>query len=172
MTRHPRASAPEKPERDSTNPEYKTYLRSTQWKVKRKRIILERGAKCEICGWLGQLSLHHLTYVRLYDELDSDLLVTCDSCHAALHGRWGAVRGIGATRHEARQRELLAEWKAKARHAMPPQKFTPTAMESSEWNGYDPFADAAAPLAWHVPRPTPSLKDRCNAPDRPPQRTA
>ena len=33
------------------DPEYAAYLGSTQWKAKRRRIIEERGPKCEVCGW-------------------------------------------------------------------------------------------------------------------------
>ena len=151
-----------KVEYTSLDPEYAAYLRSTQWKAKRRRIIAERGAKCEVCGWdEGQFSLHHLTYVRLYDELDSDLLLTCDSCHAAFHGRWGQVRAIGCNRHEKAQRKALASWKERNRTTLPTQKLAPAPAEANEWDGYDPFADASAPVSWHGSRTTtPALKDK------------
>lgn len=150
-----------KRERISEDPEYQRYLASTQWKAKRKRILAERGTKCEVCGWGEKLSLHHLTYVRLYDELDSDLLITCESCHAAFHGRWGVVRAIGANRAEKLAKIRLDNWKQRNRLAMPAQRLAPDKVESNEWNGYDPFADASTPKSWRDSyKSTPSLKDR------------
>lgn len=155
----------ERHERVSENPEYLAYLRSAPWKAKRKRILTERGAKCEVCGAAGRdvaLSLHHLTYVRLYDELDGDLLVTCASCHAGFHGKWGVVRAIGANYAEARTKRLIAGWKDRAKFTA--GRLTPTKVESAEWQGYDPFGDASAPMSWHHERnKTPALKDTYGA---------
>lgn len=150
----------EKPERISLDPEYQAYLRSTQWKQKRSRILAERGGKCEVCGESEKLSLHHLTYVRLYDELDSDLAVTCESCHAGFHGRWGVVGAIGAARHKERVKQRIVAWKERE-YSRQFQRIKPSSAESNEWNGYDPFADANAPMSWaHSKRDTPSLRER------------
>ena len=43
---------------------------------------------------------------------------------------------------------------------MPVQRLGSAPAESNEWNGYDPFVDAASPVSWHIARPTPSLKDK------------
>lgn len=144
-------------DRVSEDPEYQAYLRSTQWKEKRARILAERGKRCEVCGYHDRLSLHHLTYVRLYDEPDSDLLVTCESCHAGFHGRWGVVGAIGAHQHKSRIRRLIEEWKERERPRQV-QRVQPSATESNEWSGYDPFADANAPMS--CAHTTPALKDR------------
>ncbi len=157
MSRRPRES---KPTEYPTDPAYIAYLHSTQWKAKRKRIVAERGARCEVCGETGgRLSLHHLTYVRLYDELDSDLVVTCEQCHAGLHGNWRAVRAIGARKEEHRVKVLVALWKDSRR---PPSASQASPVESNEWRGYDPFANAADPApSWLSPKTaTPSLKER------------
>ena len=72
-------------------PDYALYLKSPQWLTMRDRIIGERKV-CESCGGTKPyLSLHHKTYVRLYDELDSDLILLCADCHDGIHGRWGRV---------------------------------------------------------------------------------
>lgn len=59
---------------------YNAYMQSFKWKGKRMRLIAERG-KCERCGRRGKLELHHKTYERLGEELDSDLEVLCPGCH-------------------------------------------------------------------------------------------
>ena len=53
----------------------------------RKRIIAERGHKCEHCGWTGYIELHHVT--RMADGGDhskSNVLLLCDTCHRKEHG--------------------------------------------------------------------------------------
>ena len=52
MSRRPgRRERKNKVEYSPLDPEYAAYLGSTQWKAKRRRIIEERGPKCEVCGW-------------------------------------------------------------------------------------------------------------------------
>lgn len=132
------------------NEEYAAYLKSPQWKAKRKRLIALRGSRCEICGCTEELHLHHLSYARLFDEHDTDLAVVCRGCHAAIHGHWRVVRKIGAKRYEAETRHKLKAWKAnQPDRAQSP----PSATESVPWG-----KDASA-VAW-ADGAGPSLKDR------------
>lgn len=65
---------------------YKEYLRTGHWKVLRMRKIKEIGFTCEICGRTGvPLQVHHLTYVRLGNEMMSDLACICGICHSTIH---------------------------------------------------------------------------------------
>lgn len=65
---------------------YESYLLSKEWKDKRIRILGERGHRCENCKREdGVLHLHHLTYERIMNELDSDLMVLCQPCHQGQH---------------------------------------------------------------------------------------
>lgn len=66
--------------------EYRKYLKSGKWRQKRQRKFEEVGARCEECGSLRNLQIHHVTYVRVGDELLSDLKVLCSSCHREAHG--------------------------------------------------------------------------------------
>ncbi len=68
--------------------EYAKYIVSPEWMRRAAALKLKRGA-CEDCGESEGLQVHHLTYQRLGYERDSDLLVLCDDCHAARHGRGG-----------------------------------------------------------------------------------
>ena len=73
---------------------YLDYLRSPEWKAKRRRAIERAGHACEICGKTGRLEVHHTTYERLGKERLSDLVVVCRSCHRWVHrtGRGGWSR--------------------------------------------------------------------------------
>lgn len=66
---------------------YQTYLRSPKWAAFRTGIIRERGAICERCrkGCANEAHLHHLTYIRLGNELPRDVQVLCRACHQAAH---------------------------------------------------------------------------------------
>jgi len=62
--------------------DYRERLKSPDWKERRKRMIRECGGGCERCFLItDKLELHHKTYERLWDELDSDLEVLCEKCH-------------------------------------------------------------------------------------------
>ena len=60
---------------------YLTYLDSAEWRERRREIIEARGRECEYCGETEGLELHHLTYERLGEELDEDLVLLCEACH-------------------------------------------------------------------------------------------
>lgn len=55
----------------------------------RNRIIEERGAACEICGWnydVDGLQIHHIDADRNNNE-DSNLIILCSCCHSVIHQR-------------------------------------------------------------------------------------
>jgi len=60
------------------------YYLSPQWRSKRLEKLRQAGNKCEYCGRVGRLDVHHLHYDNLYNERMSDLQVLCRGCH------WGA----------------------------------------------------------------------------------
>lgn len=91
--------------------DYRRYIRSPEWKARRKDLLRARGATCEICGGGGRLHIHHLTYVRLFDELDSDLSILCDECHMAVHNRWSMVRKRAADRAVKDRRKQIEAWR-------------------------------------------------------------
>ena len=67
---------------------YKKYIESPVWQATRKRFhqSFYCKRKCYICG-AGEcpLDLHHKTYLRLGQELLSDLIELCPVCHSYLH---------------------------------------------------------------------------------------
>lgn len=66
---------------------YSDYLKSKEWKNKRKRLFKQRNNKCENCGSINKLHLHHLTYKNIFNEKDNELQVLCSYCHAKIHGK-------------------------------------------------------------------------------------
>jgi len=69
--------------------EYRQYLESFDWKIKRKSAIERAGHRCQVCGMYprqGQyLEVHHKTYTNLGRESFDDLLVVCPDCHNDKH---------------------------------------------------------------------------------------
>jgi hypothetical protein len=59
---------------------YNNYIQSDKWKEKAIKIINRDGNKC-ICGSTEKLQVHHKSYDRLFNELESDLITLCDTCH-------------------------------------------------------------------------------------------
>ena len=73
-----------KNKRTSFQKKYHKYLVSSAWKVKREKIISERGY-CSKCGKEKNLHVHHLTYKNIFKEKNEDLIVLCKSCHRKEH---------------------------------------------------------------------------------------
>lgn len=64
---------------------YQRYLRSPEWR-KRRRAALERDRHaCQWCGCRYRLQVHHLTYERFGNERLEDLVTLCDDCHKGVH---------------------------------------------------------------------------------------
>src|SRR5712664_3448892 len=56
---------------------YAEYLQSLHWKTFRLSVLAERGARCEDCGSVHQVQVHHQTYARLGHEFPTDVVVLC-----------------------------------------------------------------------------------------------
>lgn len=58
------------------------------WSInkKKKRIIVERGNKCERCGAGGQLHAHHIkAKASGGDDSSSNIMLLCATCHRKEH---------------------------------------------------------------------------------------
>jgi hypothetical protein len=56
------------------------------YQLKDQARIRGRG-KCEYCGLREIRALHHRTYAREGQELMSDVMCVCWTCHRVIHGR-------------------------------------------------------------------------------------
>lgn len=70
-----------------TTAEYKRYLASREWAVKREAVRERSRGWCERCGVPPLEAVHHLTYERIGREELRDLLGVCDDCHRYLSGK-------------------------------------------------------------------------------------
>lgn len=66
--------------------QYKSYIKSKKWRLKRLEVIRRASGICERCQQWPIVNVHHLTYERLGSELPGDLLGVCTKCHQDLHG--------------------------------------------------------------------------------------
>lgn len=64
---------------------YGEYLRSPEWKARRKEALARAEEACQICGSPRDLHVHHRTYERVGCERPSDLTVLCGDCHHHFH---------------------------------------------------------------------------------------
>lgn len=67
---------------------YSNYLRSIRWIRFRDEIFAIRSRTCEMCGNGDEtLHLHHQTYEFVTQEIPSNVLVVCETCHKKCHAR-------------------------------------------------------------------------------------
>ena len=67
------------------NKEYKEYLKSNNWKLKKAEVLKVKKNKCESCGSTKKLEVHHKTYKNIFKESLSDLKLLCRNCHMKEH---------------------------------------------------------------------------------------
>lgn len=65
--------------------DYKQYLASREWRVKRKEVIELNNNICQRCASRPIENVHHLSYENIGDEdPSSDLMGVCRPCHEYL----------------------------------------------------------------------------------------
>jgi hypothetical protein len=66
---------------------YGWYLGSAFWRERREHVLKRANYICEKCGKRPAREVHHLTYLRVFNEFPSDLVALCRQCHAEIHWR-------------------------------------------------------------------------------------
>jgi hypothetical protein len=66
---------------------YHEHLNSPAWAAIRRKVLRRANRVCEGCREAPPSHVHHLTYVRLGDEMLFDLVAVCEECHEKIHGR-------------------------------------------------------------------------------------
>lgn len=64
---------------------YADYLKTDHWRRTRQDALARCGHKCMVCGSKIGLEVHHNTYERRGQELPSDVIVLCRTCHQTFH---------------------------------------------------------------------------------------
>lgn len=65
------------------------YFRSEKWRENRLRTLLRDNYSCQSCLSPENLQVHHITYVRIFEEHQDDLVTLCSICHNSLHKELG-----------------------------------------------------------------------------------
>jgi hypothetical protein len=60
---------------------YRAYLASPAWQVKREAAFKRCGGICEGCKAAPATEIHHVTYERFKHELPGDIAALCHACH-------------------------------------------------------------------------------------------
>jgi len=67
--------------------EYIEYLKSDEWKEKRRYLMEVSDWTCSKCG-AKATQLHHVSYENIgNEELDTDVIPLCKDCHDEIHGK-------------------------------------------------------------------------------------
>ena len=69
------------------NMPYKEYLQTAEWKKTARSAKARVKNRCQLCNCSGKLNVHHNNYQNIGNELDSDLIVLCEKCHAKHHDK-------------------------------------------------------------------------------------
>ena len=64
---------------------YVVYLKTNDWKIKRKAKMYQARYKCEKCKSRKKLQVHHKDYKNWFDVELTDLLLLCEICHKKEH---------------------------------------------------------------------------------------
>ena len=83
-------SAPDTPERQKR---YKCYTDCSLWNRRRLKCLQSANNVCEVCRTAPAIQAHHITYKRLGNEWDTDLLAICRDCHGSLHANESSRKG-------------------------------------------------------------------------------
>lgn len=103
---------------------YQIYLESDSWKEKRDTILKRRGRKCFACRTTeGMITLHHVTYARVGNELPKDLVILCWECHKKVHDLGGGWKGIRRLKHPAKWAEEKRKRKEKKKQRQQKKSF-------------------------------------------------
>ena len=72
---------------------YKQYLQTDHWQSVRKEALERAGGRCQVCNANDRLHTHHRSYERRGEEMPSDVIVLCASCHKLFHDNGKLARG-------------------------------------------------------------------------------
>lgn len=68
---------------------YNEQLKNPCWKAFRKFVFAVRGCKCEMCGSIVNLQVHHPEYIngrKAWEYTCNEVVVLCEQCHRKAHG--------------------------------------------------------------------------------------
>jgi hypothetical protein len=72
---------------ENSREKYGLYMASREWGLLREGVRKRGNGRCERCKIAPIDHVHHLTYIRKYNEKLEDLEGLCYQCHEYLHGK-------------------------------------------------------------------------------------
>jgi hypothetical protein len=72
---------------DNWDARYAEYRQTQAWRQRCALVRKRERDTCQGCMQAFGQHVHHLTYARVGDELLTDLVLYCQSCHERAHGR-------------------------------------------------------------------------------------
>ena len=67
---------------------YHQYIKSKLWRDRRFKYFKDNKKECQACTSSLRIALHHISYQRLGNELDDDLIPLCWECHGEYHRKY------------------------------------------------------------------------------------
>lgn len=64
---------------------YHWYLGTAFWRERRERALEQAKYTCERCKKRRASEVHHVTYLRVFNEMPTDLVALCRQCHMEIH---------------------------------------------------------------------------------------
>ncbi len=64
---------------------HRIYIQGERWKERKEAYYKKFGKICAACFSKKCVDLHHMTYKRLGNEWDEDLVPLCRDCHKSFH---------------------------------------------------------------------------------------
>jgi phage terminase large subunit GpA-like protein len=74
------------------SPEYKRYLRSNAWAIRKNAYYRRFNRQCAACGSWKRIQLHHVSYENLGHEPDQGLVPLCRADHVNAHRAHQSMR--------------------------------------------------------------------------------
>ena len=89
---------------------YDKYLKTDHWRLLRKTIAERDKYTCRLCEGVfkNKFHIHHLTYERIGNELLTDLIFYCETCHNSVHGGKKVAPIIPRKSHEEELRKIIS----------------------------------------------------------------
>lgn len=79
--------SPKKVKKISRREEYENYIKGPIWREFREKAFDFYGRNCSTCGSVYNLHVHHKHYKTFMKEQVGDVMILCETCHEAVHGR-------------------------------------------------------------------------------------
>jgi 5-methylcytosine-specific restriction endonuclease McrA len=95
--------------REQRRERYLAHLKSSEWRALKARKLTEAGHRCQTCSRSGSLDLHHNSYDRFGEELHSDVVILCRSCHDLFHHERTLGRGPDQLQPRSEPHDRLSE---------------------------------------------------------------